>query len=165
MNQLLFVVLGLIAVSSYVSGYLLSFKKRYKKWQKNLFKSRSKPIRWGISRQTNHNRYELVHYVQLVMVAAFLIISMLCAEDITIPLWLYTVILVAAVLFTEILGVFCGKRGCDKKVRQECKKCGIDIPVLWKNLQGYLGDFCFNCQWLINLEIHCSIYLLNSIKF
>jgi hypothetical protein len=53
---------------------------------------------------------------------------------------------------------------CNKVVRKECKRYKIDIPEIWKNPQGYLGDF-FDYIWLVNFEIHCTINLLHCIEF
>ena len=130
MNPLLFTVLALIAVSSCISGYLFSFKERYKEWYKKLFKDGVKPVQWSLSRQTNHDRYKLSHFVQLTTVVVFLAISMLCVESMTISLWLYFIVLSVTAVVPEILGGYCGNRRCDKKVRQECRKHGIDIPTL-----------------------------------
>lgn len=145
MNPILFILLALIALSSYACGYLFSFKERYKEWYPKLFQNGAKPIQWCLSRQTNHDRYKLSHRVQLTVIIVFLVASMLCLEDMTIGLWLYIIILAAVAVAPEILGGYCGKRGCDRRVRQECFKHGMNIPELWKNPQGFsLGDF-FDC--------------------
>ncbi|MBQ5945613.1 hypothetical protein IJL65_04480 [bacterium] len=130
MNTILFIMLAVIAISSYAAGYLFSFKERYKEWHEKLFKNDAKPVQWCLSRMINHNRYTFSNWVQLASVAMFLVISLLCLEDITIPLWLYFITLAATATLPEMIGWYCGKRGCDKRVRKECTKCGIDIPVL-----------------------------------
>lgn len=167
MNLLLYFILALIAISSYACGHTFSFKERYKEWYPKLFQNGAKPVQWNLSRQTNHDRYKLSHGIQLAMVAAFLIISMLCLKDITISLWLYIIILAVVALAPEILGAYCGQLQCDKKVRTECERCKIDIPELWKNPQGF--PWRFFCYFLfllfINLEIHSTINLLYRIKF
>lgn len=148
MNTLLFILLVLIAISSYAEGFLFSFKERYKEeWLPKLFKDGVKPALWGLSRQVNHDKYELSRQVRLYTVITFLIISILCvilhAEIVTINLWEYLIVLVATALLPGVFGYYCGKPYCDKKVRKECTKHGIDIPELWKNPQGSLGDFLF----------------------
>lgn len=140
MNKILFVLLALIAISSFVCGYLFSFKERYKKWYPKLFHE-EKPLHWNLSRKKNHDRYKLSRKVQLAVIILFLITSMLCLKDITIGLWLFLIILAVSAIAPEILGDYCGKYGCDRRVRQECTKHGMSVPELWKNLQGSLGDF------------------------
>ena len=130
MNTILFIMLAVIALSSYASGYLLSFKEKYKEWHTKLFKNDVKPVQWCLSRMINHNRYTFSNWVQLASIAMFLVISLLCLEDITIPLWLYIVILATTSILPEIIGWYCGKYGCDKRVRKECTKCGVDIPAI-----------------------------------
>ena len=144
MNTLLFIILALIALSSYACGHLFSFKERYKEWYEKLFKEDGKPSQWSFSRQTNHNRYILSQRAQLYLVVAFVVISLLCLGDITISLGTYFITLAVTVVAPEILGAYFGKHMCNKVVRKECKRYKIDIPEIWKNPQGYLGDF-FDC--------------------
>jgi hypothetical protein len=130
MNPILFVLLALVALSSYAYGHLLSFKERYKEWHKKLFKNGVKPVQWSLSRQTNRDRYKLSRRILLTMVTVFLVVTMLCLEDMTIPLWLYIIILAIAAVAPEILGSYYGKRCCDKRVSKQCTKHGMDIPEL-----------------------------------
>ena len=144
MNTLLFILLVFIALSSYACGHLFSFKERYKEWYKKLFKENGKPSNWRFSRQTNHDRYTWSERAQRCFVMVFVIVSLLCLRDITISLATYFITLTVAVVAPEILGTYLGKRICNKVVRKECKRYKIDIPEIWKNPQGYLGDF-FDC--------------------
>ncbi len=164
MNTLLFILLALIALSSYACGHLFSFKERYKKWYEKLFNEDGKPSNWGFSRQTNHDRCALSEQTQLCFVIMFVVVSFLSLEDLTISLGVYVITLVMAIVVPVILGLHYGKRVCDKVIRKECKTCKISIPELWKNPQGYLGDF-FDCLWLVNFEIHGTINLLHGIEF
>ena len=130
MNLLLLFILALIALSSYACGYSFSFKERYKKWYSKLFQNGAKPTNWNLSRQTNHDRHKLIRRIRLAVIIVFLITSLLCLESMTISLWLYLIILAVVALLPEILGAYCGKHRCDKKVDRECKRCNIDIPEL-----------------------------------
>ena len=141
MNLLLLFMLALIALSSYACGHIFSFKERYKEWYPKLFQNGVKPAQWNLSRQTNHDRYKLIHRVQLAVIIVFLVTSLLCLESITISLGRYFITLAVAALLPEILGIHFGKLQCDKNVRMECERCKIDIPELWKNPQGFPWRF------------------------
>ena len=130
MNALLFILLALIALSSYACGHLFSFKERYKEWYEKLFKEDGKPSSWRFSRQTNHNRYTLSQRAQRCLAIVFVTVSLLSLEDITISLGAYIIIFTMAVAVPEILGSYCGKPVCDKAVRRECERCKISIPEL-----------------------------------
>lgn len=130
MSTFLFIVLAIIALSSFARGYLFGFKERYKKWHERLFKITARPSSWGMSRQTNHDRYVLAHWAQLVAVTMFLVISLLCLDSITIPLWAYFLILATTATLPDIIGWLYGKVRCDKVVHKKCMECGVDIPML-----------------------------------
>jgi len=130
MNTLLFIVLALIALSSYASGYFFSFKERYKEWYEKLFKENEKPSQWRFSRQTNHDRYILSQKAQLYLVIAFVVISLLCLEYITISFGTYFITFAVAVVVPEILGAYFGKHICNRMVYKECERYKIDIPAL-----------------------------------
>jgi hypothetical protein len=113
MNPVLLILLALIALSSYAYGYILSFKERCELYPK-LFANGVKPVWWN---RTNHDMCKLSLQVQLAVIIVFLIASMLCLEDMAIPLWLYIITLAVVAVAPEILGSCCGKRGCDRRAR------------------------------------------------
>ena len=130
MNTLLFILLALIALSSYACGHIFSFKERYKEWYKKLFEENGKPSNWRFSRQTNHDRYTLSQRIQLCLVIVFVVVSLLSLEDITISFGAYFITLAVAVAVPEILGSYCGERACNTAIRKECERCKISIPEL-----------------------------------
>jgi len=130
MNLLLLFILALIALSSYDRGHSFSFKKRYKEWYSKLFQNGAKPSNWNLSRQTNHDKHKLIKRIRLAVIIVFLVASLLYLESITVSLKHYLIILAAVAILPEILGAYCGKYRCDKKVRMECKRCNIDVPEL-----------------------------------
>jgi hypothetical protein len=99
MNTLLFILLAVIALSSYACGY----------WYEKLFKDDGKPSKWRFPRLTNDDRYSLSERTQLCLVIIFVVVSLLSLGDITISLGTYIIILVMAAVVPVILGSYCGK--------------------------------------------------------
>ena len=114
MNPVLFILLALIALSSYAHGYILSFEERCELYPKP-FANDVKPVWWN---RTNHDMCKLSQQAQLSVIIVFLITSMLYLEDMIIPLWLYIITLAVVAVAPEILGSCCGKRGCDRMTQK-----------------------------------------------
>ena len=140
MDFLFVIVFIALSLSAYAFGYIYSFKKQYKLWCAQLFKDDIKPASWSLSRQKNHDRYNL--YLRRLVVTGLAYVALFfCPGDAIIPLTARIVAPILLGLVLYIMGRIRGRPGCDKRVRKECQEHGMDIPTLWKNLQGSLGDF------------------------
>ena len=143
MKILFFMALVVLALSCCDFAYICSLRKEYRKWRLKLFKEREKPSNWALSRGINYKRYIKSRKTMCVTSSIFVVISILCVENISAHLMSYTIPFLVAIALSCVIGLILGRNVCDKEVLKECNKCGIDRISLWKIPNVFLGIFCY----------------------